>query len=355
MNDGKLIVVGASARAAAMSVRRAGLVPFAVDLFADRDLQAIADVNRLTEYPAGILYALASSPAGPWMYTGGVENFPDLIEECSRIRHCLGAEAGVVRRVRDPDWLAANLPMADLAVGKPTDRDHWLVKPRHGAGGSGILRWNGAELPTDHYLQREIVGKTMTGQYLGRHCLGVTEQLTGLDWLHATPFSYCGSIGPIEIPTDRREWWDRTGEELERAGLIGLYGVDVIDTGADYRIVEVNPRYTAAMEVIELACRRSSVAMLIGRESPAAWWRPVDGMAGKAVWFAGTEFEVRRELPFETDPWVVPAWADVPDVGTRFRPGEPVISIFCVGRGPDECRAVLNNRADWLERSELHW
>jgi predicted ATP-grasp superfamily ATP-dependent carboligase len=245
--------------------------------------------------------------------------------------------------------------MAEVANEIPTDCRGWLVKPRFGAGGRGIRHWNGSEVPADNYLQRKVVGKTVTGQFLGRHCLGVTEQLTGLEWLNAEPFGYCGSIGPIDIPEHRREWWDCVGVTLEQAGLSGLYGIDVIDTGTDYRIVEVNPRYSAAMEVLELACQRSAVAMLIGREPPSSWWRPSLGIVGKAVWYAPADFESHREWPIETDPWLVPEWADVPDAGTRFQRGDPVVSLFCVGRGPDECRAVLNERADRLMRPELHW
>ena len=40
---GRILILGASARAAAASALRAGLEPFAIDLFADRDTRQNAD------------------------------------------------------------------------------------------------------------------------------------------------------------------------------------------------------------------------------------------------------------------------------------------------------------------------
>ena len=72
-----LIIVGASARAFAQSARRAGLAVHAADLFADSDLCAVAaSVARVPaeRYPDGLLDLVAPFPAGPWCYTGALEN-----------------------------------------------------------------------------------------------------------------------------------------------------------------------------------------------------------------------------------------------------------------------------------------
>ena len=52
-----LAILGASARAAAQSAIRAGLSPWCADLFADRDLCAMASVARCErhDYPHGLL------------------------------------------------------------------------------------------------------------------------------------------------------------------------------------------------------------------------------------------------------------------------------------------------------------
>lgn len=76
-----VILLGASTRAAAVSARRAGWTPWCADLFADADLQRIAAFRKvaLETYPRGLLDALADAPPGPVVYTGALENWPNLI------------------------------------------------------------------------------------------------------------------------------------------------------------------------------------------------------------------------------------------------------------------------------------
>ena len=44
--------------------------------------------------------------------------------------------------------------------------------------------------------------------------LGVTLQLTGEHWLHARPFQYCGSVGPVELPAGPQNALTRLGDVL---------------------------------------------------------------------------------------------------------------------------------------------
>ena len=66
----KLLIIGASARAAAMSAIRSGFEPWAADRFGDLDLRACAPTVQVDDYPAGLEQALSAAPAGPWLYTG---------------------------------------------------------------------------------------------------------------------------------------------------------------------------------------------------------------------------------------------------------------------------------------------
>src|SRR5258708_22200130 len=76
-----LIILGATARAAAFSARRAGMRPWCVDLFADADLARAFPGRRVAPdaFPAGLVHALADAPDGPVMFTGGLENRPHLL------------------------------------------------------------------------------------------------------------------------------------------------------------------------------------------------------------------------------------------------------------------------------------
>ena len=79
-----LIILGATARAAAFSAQRAGMRPWCVDLFADADLARACPARRvaLDAFPAGLIDALAGAPDGPVIYTGGLENRPDGMIRC---------------------------------------------------------------------------------------------------------------------------------------------------------------------------------------------------------------------------------------------------------------------------------
>ena len=101
----KLLIVGASARAAAMSAVRAGLSPWCADLFADLDLRAIVpDVVRcpMDQYPSAFSEILRSAPEAPWIYTGGIENHPNLIRSMARIRPIWGNELVSLALARSP-------------------------------------------------------------------------------------------------------------------------------------------------------------------------------------------------------------------------------------------------------------
>src|SRR5437660_693977 len=87
MND-HLLIVGASARAAAFSALRAGLEPWCLDQFADADLCARcpAVLVRPRLYPRGLVALARKAPPGPWLYTGGLENRPRLVRRLTRER-----------------------------------------------------------------------------------------------------------------------------------------------------------------------------------------------------------------------------------------------------------------------------
>ena len=83
-----LLVIGASARALAVSAVRLGFKVNAIDLFGDRDLRDVC--SRVVQvaapaYPDELPRIAAEFPAGPVMYTGGLENHIEIIEKLTKI------------------------------------------------------------------------------------------------------------------------------------------------------------------------------------------------------------------------------------------------------------------------------
>ncbi len=329
-----LLIAGASTRAAAFSALRAGLSPICIDLFADRDLAALCPVTRVPSgcYPRGIPVLARSRPPSPWMYTGGLENHPDLVGRMAAARPLWGNGPDALRKVRDPYALAAAFAAAGLPhidVRRPSElprANRWLAKPLAGTGGVGI-RFAGRRPPqAGTYLQRYIEGRPHAAVYVadagGVRLVGVTRQLVGCDWLHAPPFHYCGSVGPVACGGA----WQRLGEVVaEYASLSGVFGIDALMREGVPWPVEVNPRYTASVEVVEYA---TGVSVLL----------PSPGFAGeggqklaKGVYYAPADIVVPAG-PWDdvvgVPPDRVPPFADVPARGERIAAGRPVMTLF---------------------------
>jgi predicted ATP-grasp superfamily ATP-dependent carboligase len=369
-----LLILGASVRAAAFSALRAGWTPLCADLFADADLRSRCRVLRLSgRYPDAFRHLFAGPLPGPWLYTGGLENHPGLIAELESRGRLLGNGAEVLRRARDPLFLSemarrAGLPAPGVLLAAPTESSsqRWLVKPLAGAGGAGIRWWQPGEVQPARrcYWQEFIPGTPASALYVGdgvrSRCLALTRQLVGEAWLQAGPFRYCGSVGPIQRSEALHHGLERLGEELVRGtGLRGLFGVDGVLREGTFSPVEINPRYTASVEVVEHATGLQALAMHVRacqREGVEVMVRPAAGCVGKAVVYAPQRLRFPEEGPWqgalrEPSPVeVMPDFADIPEAGTEIAPGHPVLTVFARGESEEECERGLRQVSGRLNR-----
>ena len=361
-----LIIVGASARAAAQSARRAGYEPWCIDLFADRDLQQIATAIRCPPdaYPQGIVSLVARAtfpPEVPVLYTGALENHPEVLEAIALQQPLLGCSAEVVRKVRDPSALASIPPIKGLGScrihlsppQKPSSdagEVRYLIKPRHSAGGHGIRHWSaGDPFGKTCYLQEYAPGTSISATYvadaIGAVLLGVTEQMLGDAAFGSSGFRYCGSLGSLPLTDRQRGALEYLGMTLARRfGLHGPFGVDaVLDARGDVRPVEVNPRYTASMELLE---RATDVCVLGEPSSPAAnTIRGEPRTHGKAVVFATREVEA-PDLYQHFSPDTI---ADVPAPGQWIHRGQPICTFLSTGIDRAETLSRLHETAAMLD------
>jgi predicted ATP-grasp superfamily ATP-dependent carboligase len=359
-----LVILGASVRAAAASACRAGLTPYCGDLFADVDLRGVAVAVRVTDYPEGLADVARSAPPGWWMYTGGLENHPDLVDRIAAERPLAGNCGDVLRRVRDPLEVSSVLREAGLAVpavsldSADVPRDgSWLCKPLRSAGGRDIEHWRGGSPAGQHYYQQYIAGLSYSAVYLadGRRAalLGVTRQLVGTRWAGARPFHYAGSIGPIMLAEELVVQFVEIGRALTSAfGLVGLFGVDAIVAASTVWPVEVNPRITASAEILERGGNFSTIGQHLaacGEQSlpPVHAVRPPK-VLGKAIYYAPSDLVIRPEFTEMAEcelaraDW--PDLADVPAAGTIIRVHHPVCTVFAEGADEAAVVAGLRNR-----------
>ncbi len=373
---GHLIIIGASARAAAQSAIRAGYSPWCIDLFADRDLQAIAPVKRCPRelWPQGILELMRDAPPGPVLFTGAMENHLEVVRAIQIERPTWGLDAmrmAVLRDSKELDRLGGDCLFSPptyervgpflrlrmlacyallklLRVRGPI----WLQKPRRGAAGIGIRPWRPwQKVETDSVVQMFVQGMGQYGVdgmsvlFVARRgrckILSVQDQINGAAEFGARPFQYVGNIGPIREFIIEESFMGSLrilGARLaETLNLSGIFGVDLVPTVNGNLILEINPRYTASVELWERATGRSAMlaaeTMKRGcRRATMGAWR---GCQGKAIVY--TKFDC--ELPDLYDIFERNEVADVPVVGSRLRRGEPICTIFASG-----------NRAECVER-----
>jgi len=360
-----LLVAGASARATACSALAAGLRVHTADLFADADLAERCQTLRIDRYPQGLAAIAAQTAADAWLYTGGLENHPALVDAVSLHVPLWGNPGGVLRQVRDPRQVVAALGRWRIRAPAVLSRaprgnetaQPWLLKSSRSCGGSRVRRWfAGGAFPhgADAYWQQFAPGPSGSAAYVaaGGDCqlLGCTRQILISRRRNAAdePFCYAGSIGPVWPSIANRLTLERIGRCLARSfSLVGLFGVDYIASPAGPMPVEVNPRYTASMEVLERASGASYIARHAaacqGRAMPPPPRYPCGAVSGKLVVYAQRRGRVEVDLLKEAprDSRDRRRWADLPPVGTEFATGDPLLTVLADGDSAGAVQAEL--------------
>lgn len=368
----RVVVAGVATRALALSAVRAGYEVTAIDAFGDVDLRAEAEVISLRREGGTPFSSLAAARlaltvnAEAAAYTSNFENHPDAVLLLAEGRRLLGNTPPVLEQIRNPVTLMRALrrrgfavPSTRASAPRSASSGKWLRKPRRSGGGHGTSAWKSGPVPRSAYLQSRIAGVPGSVVFVadGRKAvpLGITRQIVGDAAFGAHGFRYCGSLldggsralfdRPSEIAASAHALADAVTEEF---GLVGLNGLDFIaHDGVPYPI-EVNPRYSASMELVE----RTAGLSLFGLHARACDGalpaeRPRNrAVEGKAVVFA------RRPVKLgDTRAWPSRGIADVPHPGEEIGRGHPICTVFAEGRDAEECRRRLVKEADRIYRA----
>jgi predicted ATP-grasp superfamily ATP-dependent carboligase len=212
-------------------------------------------------------------------------------------------------------------------------------------------------LPKGTYLQERIAGIPGSIVFVadGRRAvpLGLSRQLVGDRTFGAQGFRYCGNIlagGRPELFEAEAQVAD-TAARLAQAvtemfGLVGVNGIDFVARGGVPYPIEVNPRYSASMELVERAhgvCifALHAAACRGALEDPGTYMRTQSVLVGKAIVYARSEVimgQTRRWLPGESV-------RDIPHPGESFAAGQPICTVLARGATLRTCRTALARRA----------
>ncbi len=364
----RVLIVGVSTRAAAESAARAGFEVIALDGYGDLDQHpAVRALSLSRDFGMAfstdaIVRVAGQLSSDAVVYLSNLENHPKAVEVVASGRALWGNAPDVLRRVRHPGTLATSLAEGGIRVprvltSKPDTQSipntPWLIKPRVSGGGHGVRFWSADEPVTrDHYLQEFVEGVPGSVVFVAAGgigvVLGISRQLVGETAFGVSGFSYCGNI--LDLRTDVIAPATTLVQALSAAfPLVGVGSIDFIATDTGLSPVEVNPRWTASMELVERAqgismfgvhadaCTRAVLPPFDLTRRPA----PLE-VHGKAIVFARENVVVGDTSGWLTDSSV----RDIPREGERIPAGQPICTVFAVGSDDAVCHQRLVERAE---------
>jgi predicted ATP-grasp superfamily ATP-dependent carboligase len=380
-----ILVTGLSTRAIAESAVNGGHTVTTLDYFGDRDQKGLVENYSLKRdfqfrfSAEGLLQASQHLDFQAVVYISNLENHPAVVAELARGRVLLGNAPPVLHQVRD--WRAlrqfcqeANIPHPiTLLAGEEREADpavRWLRKPVRSGGGHGIKVWAGDPLDKAHILQAYVEGQPASAAFVadGQRSvvLGLTEQLIGRDELGSRGFAWCGNILPLE--TQSRDWRavlkdveEMVAQLTRRFGLRGVNGIDLVmaegpDGQTQPTLVEINPRYTASMELVE---RAYGINVFSAHIEAMAGRLPDFSVAeqGAGPYFGKGIVYARQGITLpETAGWTQRDRRDIPFPGEQIEAGHPVCTVLAEGNDRETCwsRLVKNTEAVRREIGDIN-
>ena len=325
-----------------------------MDYFADSDTIALAHAHaRLddgltrgmtTAALDAVLpdMAIRHQPCGI-VYGTGFEDRPDVLAHIARRWTIFGNSADTITRLKSPLAFASlcrdlAIPHPATTLSRPDDASGWLAKRQGGAGGSHV---GAAGERSGVYYQRRVAGTPISLQFLGdgrrAHILGSSAQ-----WPAPTlrqPFRYGGAVRPAALKAAEITALAACVQRIAAAlPLFGLNSADFLVAEDGFRLLEINPRPSATLDIFEppggslFASHMSACAGALDFETPN-----LPGAAATAIVYA------ESELTIPALDW--PDWAaDRPHAGAAIRAGEPLCTVHASAATATEARRLVDDR-----------
>ena len=357
MDSRTVLIVAVSGRALAASARRGGYVPLVIDYFGDSDTLALAGAHARLDgglargISAGALdAAIAKATAGQQpcgvVCGTGFEDRPELLEHLARRWRVYGNSADTVARLKDPMAFASlcghlRIPHPETRMSRPGDTAGWLAKRKGGAGGSHIGPAAERAAADEIYYQRRVAGSPISLLFLadGRHAcvLGSSAQWSAPTRQH--PFRYGGAVRPAAL-TARAT--GALAESVHRlAGAIPLFGLNSADFLVEedgFRLLEINPRPSATLDIFE-----PPGGSLFALHMSACDGKLASSAASLTGAMATAIVYAERDLSVPAVDWQ--DWtADRPHAGTDVKAGEPVCTVRASAANAAEARQLVDQR-----------
>lgn len=357
------LIVATAGRALARSAWRSRHPVAVLDLFADRDTRCYASACQRLSAPDWDLDPAATVRAAndvcpapvPLVPGSGFEGHPALLSELARGRKLLGNTPEVVAASKDPQYFfplleRLGIDHPETSSVPPVTPEGWLVKRIGGCGGTHVRPVRAGEIHSpEDYFQRRVAGTFASVLFVadGRETRVVGFNETWVRALGDTPFAYAGAINRLALSPGMRRRISRDLDRIAGAlGLVGLNGMDFVITGNEYRVLEINPRPTATIDLHDDHAAgslfdlhvRACAGSLPGDLQVSAVVR------AHAVVYMPAGRRGARKIDF-------PPWCrDLPSSAGDLRPGMPACTVNASGRRVAEVRRQIRRRRSAVHR-----
>ena len=381
-----IAVVGFSVRAAAQLAKRAGFEVVAVDACADRDLICDCRSHIRLDDPNWPNALNTFYPLTPLLLTGGMEHRTQMLDVCHSVAIRRGSTASQLHSMRSLEnwekWVGRSglgwpLTFRTLQDVKRFEKQNqtrdWLMKPFESGGGFGTTDLFNTSPLADFqssdqarfYFQERLPGVTIGVTFLtsefGSSVVGTTEAWKPDSKIAGTNYAYCGSYGPIALIDEQLVklhcFANIAGNE---SGLLGLWQADFLMHLGELTLLEINPRWSASMDILDVcldlclvemhyACICMSMRPAVFRKYANSCYlkaqKAMKPMLGKLIVYADDTLVVTRT---QSDEWWLQRWtcdlgsvsnrcqfADIPSAGTEISIGHPILTVLTTGTSMD--------------------
>ncbi|OYP28285.1 ATP-grasp domain-containing protein [Rhodopirellula sp. MGV] len=289
----RVVLIGPSVRAAAQSLQIAGYSPIGIDQFGDLDTQqACSQWHRLQDFrdpphstpDSTRIEPILCQTDGVWIVGGLASGYDWLEPIADRI---LGASPTAFRDSTSPEALAEIARVAGVhfpaVVERGTIPVGWLTKRRNSSGGIGVqIGIPGQPIPVGCFAQQRVTGQvfgaSLVANFSHAHLAGVCRLRKKR--FPQRPFVFAGAIGPLPIQPAVADQLERIANAwLSQHPMTGPLNIDFVcdHIGSRITLLEINPRYSASMELIERAYRETLERPISMFDPPSQWekqlWR----------------------------------------------------------------------------------
>lgn len=371
-----IVLLGASTRSAAESLARSGASAITIDLFGDQDNQSASLTQHVVRSAADLASTLRLYQDRTVVCCGTWPGMMDAVQQ-SGCRSLPSVDAWT--SAQQPERLSQAAQQAGLMVPPPTTGDavsanqlRVLRKQIDSAGGMGV-RWHNANSQVDsemarwefqHWVPGTSLGACFLADPGGVQLIGVCRNL--FSRVGDLPFVYKGSFGPVQLSSvNRHRLLSAARHIASHSGLRGLFNIDFIRRSDDQLfLLEVNPRWTAASELIERGLTQSgsiqadeslmqcSIDAMLGRT--AGRMMAAESTYGSSRWI--------KRIVYAIDPVVfdlemarrctrdLGSVHDLPENGAAIPPLHPICTLIAklpTGSSADESSDQVRQRLWW--------